>query len=354
VDIPVEYIPDKMRSDFGDIRFTGDDGSTQLSYHLSEKVDGDNALFVVKIPSIAQSPSETTIYMYTGNSNATTTSNPHNVYIIYDDFLGEDNWNDLGGGEHSISEGQLILSDNGSEGVVYHDTSIPNDIEFKFIVDSASASYWADSIIYHNGSTIQYGYMLGFHRSDSSVWKGTGSYTLIRGGWAFGSCCDTVRIVRFGTKLQAYKNDVKKLDITDSTFSSGGKIAFRQLIGRDKVINEVSVRKRAFYPPGSIELIEWETSVVEDSDELLGQIEIAYYNIDLIGLIVVQQNTNNNLPGFLCVAHPYHELNGSLAVRLILDADLWPIYMFHPISNDTNLPMSRERLQLKDWALTKI
>ena len=45
---------EKCRSDFGDIRFTDSDGVTELSYWMEEKVDGDYAVFWVKVPSIPQ------------------------------------------------------------------------------------------------------------------------------------------------------------------------------------------------------------------------------------------------------------------------------------------------------------
>jgi len=42
------------RTDFGDIRFTKSDGITELDYWMEEVVDGDYAVFWVKVPSIPQ------------------------------------------------------------------------------------------------------------------------------------------------------------------------------------------------------------------------------------------------------------------------------------------------------------
>jgi hypothetical protein len=80
VDITVEHVAGKMRSDFGDIRFTLED-LTELSYHLVNYTESDEALFVVKIPTITTTG--VTIRCYYGNSSATTTSNPDNVYEYY-------------------------------------------------------------------------------------------------------------------------------------------------------------------------------------------------------------------------------------------------------------------------------
>jgi len=80
------YLNGKCRTDFGDIRFTDSDGVTELSYWMEEKVDGDYAIFWVKIPSIPASPDTATIYIYYGKSDATTTSNGENTFLVFEDF----------------------------------------------------------------------------------------------------------------------------------------------------------------------------------------------------------------------------------------------------------------------------
>jgi len=68
------YLNEHCRTDFGDVRFTSDDEITEIPYWMEEKVDGDYAVFWVKVPSIPASPNTTTIYIYYGNPSATTTS----------------------------------------------------------------------------------------------------------------------------------------------------------------------------------------------------------------------------------------------------------------------------------------
>jgi len=80
------YLNEKCRSDFGDIRFTSDDGETELSYWIEEKVDGDYAIFWVKVPSIPASPDEATICIYYGKSDAVTTSDIKDTFVVGDDF----------------------------------------------------------------------------------------------------------------------------------------------------------------------------------------------------------------------------------------------------------------------------
>lgn len=71
----------KCRTDFGDVRFTEDDGVTELDYWIESKTDGDNAIFWVEIPTILADPNTVTIYIYYGKADATTTSNMSDTFI---------------------------------------------------------------------------------------------------------------------------------------------------------------------------------------------------------------------------------------------------------------------------------
>ena len=81
------YLDNNCRPDFGDVRFTGSDGSTQLDYWIEKKTDGDYAIFWVEVNSIPASPGSTTIYIYYDNIGATTTSNGKNTFDWFDDFV---------------------------------------------------------------------------------------------------------------------------------------------------------------------------------------------------------------------------------------------------------------------------
>ena len=71
----------KCRTDFGDIRFTEDDGATELDYWIDEKVDGDYAIFWVEVSTIPASPASVTIYVYYGKDDETTTSDMSNTFV---------------------------------------------------------------------------------------------------------------------------------------------------------------------------------------------------------------------------------------------------------------------------------
>jgi len=80
------YLNGKCRDDFGDIRFADSDGETLLAYWMEEKVDGDYAVFWVKVPSIPADPDKATIYIYYGKSDAVYDGDGAATFVRFDDF----------------------------------------------------------------------------------------------------------------------------------------------------------------------------------------------------------------------------------------------------------------------------
>jgi hypothetical protein len=73
-------------TDFGDVRFTDDDGDTELDYWLEDKTDSDHAVFWVEVADDLNSTQ--IIYIYYGKTGETTTSNGNNTFLLFDHFLG--------------------------------------------------------------------------------------------------------------------------------------------------------------------------------------------------------------------------------------------------------------------------
>jgi hypothetical protein len=108
------YLNSHCRSDFGDVRFTDDDGTTLLDYWMESKVDSDYAIFWVKVADDLSSNSAT-IYVYYGKSDATTTSNGANTFIFFDDFSGDLNkWTKIEGNNPTIEDGQMKMTQSGA------------------------------------------------------------------------------------------------------------------------------------------------------------------------------------------------------------------------------------------------
>lgn len=68
------FLNGQCKNDFSDIRFTKQDGTSLLPYTLVSSVNGDNAIFLVKIDYIPASPLDTSIYIYYQNGSATSVS----------------------------------------------------------------------------------------------------------------------------------------------------------------------------------------------------------------------------------------------------------------------------------------
>jgi len=85
------YCNNHCKQDFGDVRFTADDGVTLLDYWMREKTEENFAIFWVEIPHIPAYPSLTEIYIYYGNPSANTTTNGLATFLYFED------WENFGG-----------------------------------------------------------------------------------------------------------------------------------------------------------------------------------------------------------------------------------------------------------------
>mgnify|MGYP002152306331 CR=1 FL=1 len=73
------YLGGKCKSDFGDIRFTDNNGYTLLDYFMVNKTDGSDALFAVEVAdSLDEGQS---FYCYYGNSEASSLSSAENTFL---------------------------------------------------------------------------------------------------------------------------------------------------------------------------------------------------------------------------------------------------------------------------------
>lgn len=81
------YVGANCRDDFGDIRFTDNDGDTLLDYWMESFVSGTSAIFWVEVRDSLESAPQT-IYIYYKKDDATTVSDGTNTFPFFDDFLG--------------------------------------------------------------------------------------------------------------------------------------------------------------------------------------------------------------------------------------------------------------------------
>lgn len=135
------YVNGKCQIDFDDIRFTDNDGDTELDYWLEVKVDSDNAVFWVEITDNLSSV-DVVIYVYYGNDAVSTTSDGEATFTIFDDFndgsVDSAKWDSyLNGGTITETGGLLVLDDGGyvysDMNVTAYDKRIHFRVEFEYL-----------------------------------------------------------------------------------------------------------------------------------------------------------------------------------------------------------------------------
>jgi len=94
--LDVTYVP-AMNADFSDLRFTLDDGATEIDYWIEQYAASSSAIVWIEVPSLPASSSET-IYMYYGNASVATTSDGAATFVFFDGFETWTGWSDYGPG----------------------------------------------------------------------------------------------------------------------------------------------------------------------------------------------------------------------------------------------------------------
>jgi len=119
------------RDDFGDIRFTDNDGDTLLDHWMETLVSGTSAVFWVEVADSLESATAT-IYVYYSKADATDVSNITNTFLFGDDFSSGSSpdaskWTVAGsptvsGGICTLTAGQNIKGKTnvGPSGVCWH------------------------------------------------------------------------------------------------------------------------------------------------------------------------------------------------------------------------------------------
>jgi len=95
------FVGTNCRVDFGDIRFTDNDGTTLLDYWIWEKEDNNYAIFWIEVKDDLSS--NQTIYVYYDNNSATSMSNGEDTFIFYDSCDNFDKWTKYTSGAGNVT-----------------------------------------------------------------------------------------------------------------------------------------------------------------------------------------------------------------------------------------------------------
>lgn len=131
------------KTDFGDIRFTTDDGSSELDYWLEDTslINGTSCTFWVEIIGDLSTVNKT-IYVYYGKSDATTTSNGANTFLMFNHFDDAtlSPWSSIGG--TPTESGTELVINAGGEGAYGNASYNNNRIKWRGKHTYVNYGYW--------------------------------------------------------------------------------------------------------------------------------------------------------------------------------------------------------------------
>ena len=249
-----------MKTDFGDIRFTGTDGTTAYNYWMESKADGSSAIFWVNVPSAG-----TTLFrMYYGNTSLTSTSDGTATFDFFDDFSGG-----LGkwvvekpvGVYPRIENGYLVAGGGFTTGTYGH-TSLGSSptyngfqdgiIEFSHqnapdgICEVVFRGDFAQNLGYKGRWDARSGDEQVFLMPPYYGWDNIGDAVTkwnMAGPWYRG------KVVIHGNMMDLYDDDDFKGSVSDDTYASAGEIALQNHYGSYTNFDDIRVRKYAATEP---------------------------------------------------------------------------------------------------------
>jgi len=200
------YLNGHSRTDFGDVRFTDDDGTTELDYWMEEYATSATSTFWVEVTDDLSSLDQT-IYIYYGSSTASTTSNGTSTFVLFDDFIGAT----------IDTEKWLEFEDNPDNAYVYQDNNL-----FLLTTTGAAGVFYEAGVksqsTWGPGKSIRYRHRYTHPDTDGNViWYYGFSDTYSQLTSAIQNC-----VMRFGSYYDpgGYKSQVSALTKRDGTGAS--------------------------------------------------------------------------------------------------------------------------------------
>jgi len=296
------YLNGKCREDFGDIRFTDDDGTTQLDYWMEKKVDGDYAIFWVEVKDDLSS-NNVTIYIYYGKSDATTTSNFKNTFLDEPYEFDVDESGEWSGDAWTWDMANSRISTTSGKNFYY--ISAHNY--------GRNRKYIARIGRFSSGSDQYFGIIFAYQNSSNYYWVFFDVFSnYIRLRKVVNNTHSTVKSASFTTsngtyynlevhwysngRVKVYVNGSLKIDYSSLTDWSSGKFGLRA-IGNDTNVrcDRVFVAKALLSPPshGS-----WGSEETALAVETLYAIDITSSSAKLVGEILGTGNQSVTKRGF--------------------------------------------------------
>ncbi len=125
----------KMQSTGADIRFT-DNACNPLNFYIESGMNTATTRIWVRVPQIPANGS-TTIYMYYGEPNANSASNPGATFHWWDDFTNLANWTPAPGTNFTLTGGVLRVN----VGYLYMNAPLPVILNNGFVLEARMRFY---------------------------------------------------------------------------------------------------------------------------------------------------------------------------------------------------------------------
>ncbi len=238
------------QDDFDDIRFTKSNGSTLLPHYIETYTSGISAEAWINIDSIPASPGTATIYVYYGNSTASSGSDGDDTFIFFDDFSGDlSKWSTMPAG-WAIVDGQLRSN---SAGWAYADVADATNLSLAVTINAtseATPNVAAQRIGFRSADLTSYVTALGDWCTNEITVIKTGEINDGINAWDLAAnYAYRFRLIKLGTNWQI-RIDENIVD-TASGFASltVGKIGLRTYDVAPTYWDYVAVRNVTTNPP---------------------------------------------------------------------------------------------------------
>ncbi len=241
-----------MQEDFSDLRFVDNDDVTILPYFIENYVNRSYAEVWVRLKD-----NDTTIYMYWGNPNAISESNPYNVFDFYDDFEGTDldttKWTiarNTNSPTIAVSNSWLKVQGSLSSGefiALMNFTPTTRFIVEEF-VNFTSGVVNENSIVWYSDDTADNHYLVQVNYDGTTSWtlwwiKQAGTYSSIStDSYAYEIGQHKATLVVVDSTFYLYFDDILISQVTHTSLTSG-KIGIRSASNRVLEIDWIRVRK---------------------------------------------------------------------------------------------------------------
>jgi len=365
------YLNSHCKTDFGDIRFTDNDGETLLDYWMQSKVDSNNAVFWVEVKDDLSS-SSTAIYIYYGKADATTTSNGNDVFPVFVD-VEEGNINDWSGTsgtgysfaasttqKHTGSYGSRItLNPSGAGGYFYKtvtsysnynyafrgwiyddgDSQASNELSFRFTNTGTGLLIIARS---NDRSASYYAYLDGTWKV-SSVARSNGwhcfEFRVISGHVYLD--IDGTQIADVTSVSMQYPSEIRHFGYRKPTYNYGDDYLVRKYVSPEPTHGAWGSEELAFYiqnisclaVPDDPDDGEWFSITVTVDCYLLSNFIRTRIDLDYSNLNISFQYSN--ITGLWTEEHDpnnYVSLDDGNCEKTILDEDTFELLFYIQIS----------------------